>query len=802
MALADARELIRGKRPFANSCLYSIAITEAADTQMLEAILLAVLAALVSAAITFYWVRGHAARQNLQRQRQDKDRLDNLIEATVGTTGETFFYALVRELAQFLQLDAVYLAGCVDEEQQAYQTLACWSDGGYIMNHEISLRHSPCGESGSFWYMENSAGELFPDATLLQARFKVSGFFAIKLQDSSGRLIGLLAGMNRSALRPESSEVQVIKLFAARAAAELERKLALGATLMEKERAQITLHSIGDGVITTDRNGCIDYMNPVAESLTGWRFHQAMGLSVEAVLHLEDEKTGQVIPDPAQRCLAEQRLISPKTDNVLISRSGNRCSIQGTAAPMIDAQGGSIGVVLVFKDVTDWRDMQKMMVHEATHDPLTGLVNRPEFEARLEKSLQSARDFENTHALLFLDLDQFKIVNDTAGHVAGDELLKQISTLLLGQLRGRDTLGRLGGDEFSVLLENCPLSKAGKVAEMLIEVIRDYRFVWEQKTYQVGVSIGIVPITADSTSRTQLMHDADQACYAAKDLGRGRAYVHREEGAELSQRPGQKLQRKDINDALVNESFMLLYQPIVALDPEQTRLHTRAEILLRMIDDSGQVITPGAFIPAASRFGLLAQIDRWVIDRVFTAYPHIFMQNPDLILSLNLSAPSITDESLVDFIIQLFERSVVKPHQICFEISETTLNHNFAAASLFMQRVQELGCCLALDDFGSGLASFAALKNLKMDFIKIDGDLVRDIGSDAVDRSMVESINVMAHLLNIRTVAENVDDEKLVGILKQIEVDYAQGYFLGDLVPLDDIGSAASHPSLSESQVN
>jgi diguanylate cyclase (GGDEF)-like protein/PAS domain S-box-containing protein len=247
----------------------------------------------------------------------------------------------------------------------------------------------------------------------------------------------------------------VIKLFAARAAAELERKLALGVTLIEKERAQISLHSIGDGVITTDNKGCIDYMNPAAEALTGWRFHQAMGLSMEAVLHLEDEQSGEVIPDPAQRCLTEKRIIAPKTDNVLISRNGERYSIQGTAAPMVDGQDDSIGVILVFKDVTDSRRVQKMMVHQATHDPLTGLVNRAEFEERLDKALQSAKDFENTHALLFLDLDQFKIVNDSAGHVAGDELLKQVSSLLAGQLRGRDTLGRLGGDEFSVLLENC-----------------------------------------------------------------------------------------------------------------------------------------------------------------------------------------------------------------------------------------------------------------------------------------------------------------------------------------------------------
>jgi len=769
---------------------------------MVEAILLVTLSALLSAAVTWYWLKGFAVKQVRKQQHDRKDRLHSLIESTVGTTGETYIYALVRELSQFLSLDAVFLAACVDEEKQACQTLAYWCDGGYIMNHSISMQHSPCGESGSFWYMENSASSLFPEASLLQERFAASGFFAIKLQDSSGQQIGLLAGMNRAALHPEKSDVHVIKLFAARAAAELERKFALGETLMEKERAQVTLHSIGDGVITTDNQGCIDYMNPVAEALTGWRFHQAMGLSMEAVLHLEEEQSGMVISDPAMRCLSEQRVIAPKTDNVLISRNGTRYSIQGTAAPMIDAQGSIIGVVLVFKDVTDSRRMQKMMVHQATHDPLTGLVNRSEFEERLDKTLLSAKDFENTHAMLYLDLDQFKIVNDTAGHVAGDELLKQISSLLAGQLRGRDTLGRLGGDEFAVLLENCPVSKAHKVADMLINVVREYRFVWDQKTYQVGVSVGIVPITAESTTRKQLMHDADQACYVAKDLGRGRAHTHTEADSELANRLSEKLQRSDISDALANESFLLLYQPIIALDPEQTRLHTRAEVLLRMLDENNNVITPGAFLPAASRFGLMPQIDRWVIGRVFGAYPHIFMQNPDLVLSLNLSAASIADESLAEFILQMFEKTVVKPHQICFEIAETAFSHNLASASRLIKRLQTIGCSFALDDFGSGLASFAALKDLQMDFVKIDGNLIRNLCSDEVDCTMVESINAMAHLLDIKTIAESVDGEAAIEKLKSIEIDYAQGYYLGDLVRLDEIGSTAPDHRLPEIQVN
>ncbi|MCP4765534.1 MAG: EAL domain-containing protein [Gammaproteobacteria bacterium] len=769
---------------------------------MSEAILIAVVSALVGAVLVYYRMRRGEPQAPPKQDDDPRERLHGLIEATVGTTGETYFYALVRELSLFLRVDAVFLAACVDDETQSYQTLAYWSDGGYIMNHKLSLQHSPCGDGGSFWYMENSASDLFPDATLLKERFHVSGFFALKLQDSSGRPIGLLAGIDRTALHPQKDDVQMIKLFAVRASSELERKLALGETLMEKERAQITLHSIGDGVITTDSKGCIDYMNPVAEALTGWRYHQAMGLSMEAVLHLEDEQSGLVIPDPAQRCLEERRVIAPKTDNVLISRDGERYSIQGTAAPMIDGQGNSIGVVLVFKDVSASRRMQKMMAHQATHDPLTGLVNRVEFEQRLEKALQSAKDFENTHALLFLDLDQFKIVNDSAGHVAGDELLKQISSLLAGQLRGRDTLGRMGGDEFSVLLENCPLSKADKVAHMLIDAIREYRFVWDQKTYNVGVSIGIVPIRAESISLKQLMNDADQACYVAKDLGRGRAYTHNEADATLTSRLGEKLQRKDIDDALTDERFMLLYQPIVSLNPDPARPRARVELLLRMLDANNNVITPGAFLPAASRFGLMTQIDRWVINRVLRFYSHIFMQNPDLVVNLNLSAASIADESLADFILPLLDSMVVKPEQLCFEMSEASFNHNLANATRLIDRLQSVGCGFALDNFGSGLASFAALKDLRIDFVKIDSHLIRDLCSDQVDLAMVEAIHAMARLLGIKTVAENVDNEAVIAKINAIGIDYAQGYHLGDLLRLDDLGDAVEDLGAYESKLN
>ncbi len=761
---------------------------------------------LFAASIAVFWVWPRMREQQGKAKvsaTPDDSRLHTLIEGTIGTTGETFFYALVRELAQYLEIDAVFVACSRADDTLDFRTQAYWSDECYVMNQNISIADSPCMDGGGFWFLETAACDLFPDSSLLHLRFPVAGFFAAHLYDSSGSAIGLLAGMHRVGLRPDNHQIDIIKLFSARAASELERKFAVSETMIEKDRAQITLHSIGDGVITTDTNGCIDYMNPVAESLTGWRSHQSIGKSIGAILHLEDEVTGRVIPDPTHRCLTEKRVIAPKTDNVLISRNGDRFSIQGTAAPMRDKKGDSIGVVLIFKDVTDSRRMQKMMVHQATHDPLTDLVNRSEFEERLTKAVDSGQNFKTDHALLFLDLDQFKIVNDTAGHVAGDELLKQISTLLASQLRGRDTLARLGGDEFCILLESCPLSKAKRVADILIDVIREYRFIWEDKTYQVGASIGVVAITPDIGDKTELMNRADQACYAAKDLGRGQAYVFSEKDLNRGAQGVSMIQRDDLEKAITGGRFQLLYQPILPLREVKTNLHTRAEVLLRLLGNDDVHVPPGAFIPAANRYGLMPQIDRWVIKKIFEDYAYVFIQNPDLVLSLNLAAQTMTDYSMVDYITKLFEQTVVSPHQICFEITEAVLINNFTSASVFIRQIGSYGCAITLDNFGSGLSSFSSLKNLKIDFIKIDGALIRDVLDDVVDRAMIESINNMAHLLGIKTVAEFVDSEAVIQELKKIGLDYCQGYYLSEPVAMNVFTNLqASIPSASNHKVN
>jgi len=342
------------------------------------------------------------------------------------------------------------------------------------------------------------------------------------------------------------------------------------------------------------------------------------------------------------------------------------------------------------------------------------------------------------------------------------------------------------------LLENCPLSKATKVAKILIDVIREYRFSWEGKTYQVGVSIGIVPITAESTSTAELMNQADQACYSAKDLGRGRAHVYDAIDADLAQQHGEILQNSDLREAIEKEQFQLFYQPIKPLDPVQNGNHMRAEVLLRMLDQSGNYILPGSFLPAADRFGLMRQIDRWVIDKGCGDYAHLFMQNPNLVLSLNLSASSIDDDSVSEYIEQMMDKSVVQQHQICFEVNETVVTNNFSSISQLIKQLGDLGCSFALDNFGSGLSNFSLIKNLKIDFIKIDGNLVRDISEDAIDKATVESINTMGPLLGIRTIAECADSEFIIKALKFLGVDFALWFYLGNPVSMDDASGLKS----------
>lgn len=439
--------------------------------------------------------------------------------------------------------------------------------------------------------------------------------------------------------------------------------------------------------------------------------------------------------------------------------------------------------------------------YQATHDALTGLVNRREFERRLDKALWSAREEGRVHALCYLDLDQFKIVNDTCGHVAGDELLRQLTVLLQSKVRDADTLARLGGDEFGVLLDNCPLEQAKIVADLLRQTVKDFHFVWQEKSFVIGVSIGLVPINQDAGSLDVVLSCADAACYAAKDLGRNRVHLYRAEDGDLVQRQGEMDWVARITQAIEENRFRLYYQTIMPLQDEAHE-GKHFEILLRLIDDHGDTVPPMAFIPAAERYNLMPSIDRWVVSTAFGQYWKIFpeckeMEGARHTCTVNLSGPSLCDEYFLEFIKRQFVLYKVPYEHICFEITETAAITNLSKATNFISELRSHGCRFSLDDFGSGLSSFTYLKNMQVDYLKIDGSFVRDMVGDPMDAAMVSSINQVGHVMGLKTIAEFVENEAVLVKLREMGVDFAQGYCiehpkpLGDLIDLQSKLSAA-----------
>lgn len=569
-----------------------------------------------------------------------------------------------------------------------------------------------------------------------------------------------------------------------------ERKLTQEALFQEREKAHITLESIGDGVITTDVTGAVEYLNPIAERVTGWSHREARGESITKVLRLIDEKTDNAMENPAQRALKSGSAHKVMGHPRLSHRYEEKYySVEVTAAPIRDSDGEAVGCVIVFHDVTELRGLAHKMSHQATHDALTGLINRREFEVRTEACMERSRSEYTEHALCYLDLDQFKIVNDTCGHAAGDELLKQLSMLLRGKLRTGDTFARLGGDEFGALLQDCPLDDALRITEIMRKAVEEFRFAWEDKTFRVGASIGVVPINMDSGNLSDLLSSADTACYIAKEQGRNRVHLLQPDDKSLTERRGQMQWIHRIRDALEGDRFRLYFQPIKHVKCQDTGQH--GEVLLRMLSDQGEIIAPGAFLPSAERYHLMPDIDRWVVRNTFLAMQNATPHNLDT-CSINLSGQSLSDDKFLDFIVREIETSSILPRHLCFEITETAVIANLSNATRFISVLREMGCRFALDDFGSGLSSFAYLKNLPVDYLKLDGSFVKNMVKDNIDRAMVKAINQVGHIMQIQTIAEFVEDEATMKVLRLLGIDYAQGYGIAMPRPFEQILNPSS----------
>ena len=554
-----------------------------------------------------------------------------------------------------------------------------------------------------------------------------------------------------------------------------ERKLYEEALFREKESAQITLQSIGDGVITTDAKGVIDYVNPVAESLTGWRLEDGQGRAIEEIFRAFHEETCEPLENPLAVAIRRTRSIKSVRPMLLIRRDGNEIYVESTASPIRDGSGAVCGGVLVFHDVSEARELNRRLSYHASHDVLTGLVNRREFENRMERALKSAKARETSYALCYLDLDQFKIVNDTCGHSAGDALLGQVGGLLKSKVRWRDTLARLGGDEFGILLESCSLDEAMRTAEALREAVRNFKFTWEERTFRLGASIGVVPLSADNADVASVLSAADSACQAAKEAGRNRVHSFEENDIDLMRRRREMQWAARINNALEEGRFELFRQTILPLQRPETGSHY--ELLLRMRDETGKVVSPDNFMTAAERYGITPNIDRWVIENAFRWLVSEADERANLgMCSINLSGQSLGDDKFLPYVIEQFQRSGLDATKICFEITETAAIASFSQANRFIQALKELGCKFALDDFGTGLSSFGYLKHFPVDFLKIDGSFVKEILHDPIDREMVRSINEIGHLTGKQTIAEFAENLEIINMLRSLGVDYAQGY--------------------------
>jgi len=564
----------------------------------------------------------------------------------------------------------------------------------------------------------------------------------------------------------------------------------------EKMLAQVTLASIGDGVITTGPDGRIRYINPVAEKLTGWASGQAAGRPLEEVYRLFDEVSGAALGNPVTALLRRYRQPLAGREGVgltLRRRDGSDVAIQDAVAPIRDAEGRIIGAVLTFRDVTVNRRLARELSHQAAHDTLTGLANRAEFERRVATALALPAEERGEQVLCYMDLDQFKIVNDTCGHAAGDELLRQLSKLFQTRIRSSDVLARLGGDEFGLLLAGCPLEEALPIVDGIRAQVEEFRFNWEGKAFAIGVSIGLVQIAPGETLG-RLLSAADSACYAAKDAGRNRIHIYQADDEQLLERRGEMLWVNRIRQALDEDLLRLYVQPIVQVAGKSSS--PSYEVLVRLLGEDGSVIPPGAFMPAAERYALATAIDRWVIGNFLAwtgDYCRRHPQEPGN-YSINLSAASLGEDSFLEFVLETLARHSVPPQCICFEITETSAIANLSRAVIFMQRLKSIGCRFALDDFGSGLSSFAYLKTLPVDFLKIDGVFVKDIETDPIARAMVSSINTIGHEMGLLTVAEFVESEGILESLRELGVDYAQGYHLGRPHPLTEVEGVRMMP--------
>lgn len=567
------------------------------------------------------------------------------------------------------------------------------------------------------------------------------------------------------------------------------------------EQARATLESIGDAVITTDANAYVTYLNPVAERLTGWTTDEGRGQSLDTIIPMIAESTRESVANSALRCLETGRALKLEDGVLLLRRDGTEIPIGDSAAPIRDRMGEIVGVVMVIQDESEKRRIGHRLSFEATHDPLTGLVNRREFERRLTRVVTNLADSGGEHVVMCFDLDRFKEVNDSAGHDAGDALLRSLGPLFGRHLRKRDTLARLGGDEFGVLLENCPLNEAERIAESIRSELEAFSFGWGDETFPVSTSIGVVAVNGMDGGVAVVLRAADAACYSAKESGGNCVHLDRVAGEAPVRSLGRNARTTRLARAAEEGEFQLYAQPIVALEPRQTT-RPRFEVLLRLPDGRGRIQTAADFLPRAERYNLMPAIDRWVIREAIALLAIWRREHPTAVMpicSINISASALADDSLLSVMEHQLARYGIPGDAICFEVAEATVLANLPRAARFLAAVRDAGCGLALEDFGSGVTSFTYLKTFPVDFLKIGGHFIRGVVDDPMYGSIVRAVDDIGRSMGIFTVAKQVGTEPVLERLRDLGIGYAQGRALRPPVPLADANGRVTMPGLIRS---
>lgn len=641
----------------------------------------------------------------------------------------------------------------------------------------------------------------FSDNALVQHDPKIRFYAGAPLRLADGSAIGTLCVIDRVGRKLDDNQRQILTCLALAAGKALEQHrsdiqlLALTAQLaVEHEMLQVTLRSIADGVITTDKHRRITWLNPVAERLTGWSVDDAIGLPLSDVFTIVDDRTRQAAAIPITGTFSRGEIVGITNNSLLLSRHGGESGIEASAAPICNEASEKLGLVVVFHDVTEQRHLHGEMSHRATHDTLTGLINRAEFTTRLECMLHRVQTDESQSALLFIDLDQFKPVNDSCGHAAGDELLILMANMLTEGARAGDTVARLGGDEFAILLDHCPIENAQIIAQKFCDRLDAFRFTYQTHRFRIGASIGLVPFDRRWSSIAAAMQAADASCYAAKEAGRGRVHTWFECDRTILARQGETKWSTLLAQALDEDAFVLFAQHIQKLGPKPGRhagnirdgLH--GEVLLRLPADDGSLFLPGAFLPAAERFHIMPRIDRWVLAKIvdwMTRAPslaHIDM------LCVNLSGQSVGDLAFLGWAIATL--TTAGPdicRRLCIEITETAAVTNFADARIFIEQLRAIGVRVALDDFGAGASSFGYLKTMPVDILKIDGQFVKNLMTDSLDESAIRCFVDVAATVGIKTIAEFVENTDVQNKLRAMGVDYGQGYLFHKPAPIDEV---------------